>query len=146
MTTHIEGTNGRTFCGHKKGLTTTVVGHDLDANCKNCLHRLSQDSEYMFKTLMKLKQDRDESKEKTGTGRILTEEEKKAFLKKVKSDVDNAIDQCMIVVEGAISGYEDGTTKWLVAARVANRVWAIINKPVITQTLKFVGDEIVADT
>lgn len=58
MTKHINGTNGRTFCGYKKSNNTVVAENDLDATCKNCLGRLAQDRDYMFNLLMKLRDER----------------------------------------------------------------------------------------
>ena len=55
---HIDGTNNRTFCGHKKNSKTVVAEHDLDTTCKNCLGRLAQDRVYMFDLLMKLRAER----------------------------------------------------------------------------------------
>lgn len=49
ITVHINGTNGRTFCGHKKSEKTVVLKEDEQqylSNCKSCLWRLTEDRKY----------------------------------------------------------------------------------------------------
>lgn len=48
---HIDGTNGRTFCGIKKVEQTLIVPKEMEnfhSNCENCLWRLTEDRKYML--------------------------------------------------------------------------------------------------
>ena len=51
MKRHIEGTNGRTFCGHVIAPSTVLVAKDVPefmSDCDKCLGRLTDDSTKMI--------------------------------------------------------------------------------------------------
>lgn len=54
---HIKGTNGRTFCGVKIQIYTTLVKDEplYMSDCSNCLGRLSSDYVYMIECLKLLR-------------------------------------------------------------------------------------------
>lgn len=58
VTKHINGTNNRTFCGHKKSERTVVLKEEEKSylsNCKSCLWNLTQDRKHTLECYEDLK-------------------------------------------------------------------------------------------
>lgn len=57
----------------------------------------------------------------------------------IKIAIDKAVDECGIAIETALNTVEGGTTRWLMAARIVNRLWAIVYKPALQISLRTMG-------
>ena len=75
----------------------------------------------------------------------MTPAEGAVIVKKVKTSVDDAAEQCITIITYAVKVTDNDKSKWLIAARIANRVWSWVHHPAITATLKDIGDDINAD-
>ena len=64
---------------------------------------------------------------------------KEVTAESIKIAIDKACDECGIAIDTALNTVEGNTTRWLMAARIVNRLWAIVYKPTIETCLKTMG-------